>query len=375
MRPALALVCVLLASAAALASGSEADLIAGMERARRMLESGSAAEAESAYRELAGRFPGYADAQRGLAEALAAQGRDAAALEILLRVGQGLVHAGSIEEGSALLQRAVEISPVSGAAHAAFGHALVLDSDYDRALDHLRRAVTLGETSPAVFLLMGSAYWEQGDTSRSEESYRRALARSGRSADALQSLGGLYRWQGRFDAAIPLLRESLAADGGSVAARLDLARALDGAGRIDEAIAAYRDVLERAPDLFRAHYSLARLLQRNGDPDAARREMETFQRLHSASQQRTHDTTRDTSAIAFGWELIRTGEPDRAAAHFESLDAGADALSGLAAAHSAAGRHQRAAEALEQALRLDPDRPDLRLRLARERMTTAGRRP
>lgn len=339
-----------------------------MRRAQQALDAGRSTEAEQLYREVSERQPGYAEAHGGLASALRAQGRGAEALAILLQVGQSLLYGGNSPVAREYLEQAVEIDARSAAAHAALGHCLLVERDYERAAAELERAAGLGERNPVVRIFLGAALWESGRIEDSERIYREVLAGGGRSLAALQSLGGLLLWQGRYSEAAELLAEARRADPTSTQLALDQARALDGAGRVEQAIGAYRQLLRSAPELYAARYNLALLLRGIGEQEQARAQMERFREAHAAAQQETHRRTVGRARVDFGWELIRAGKSELAAAHFRDLGDDAEALSGLAAALDALGDRRGAVGALERALTLAPQRQDLRLRLARVRL-------
>ena len=343
-------------------------LVRTMQSAQQALDAGQPLQAEQLYREICERQPGYAEAHGGLAFALRAQGRGAEALAILLQVGQSLLYGGNGPVAREYLEQAVAIDPRSAAARAALGHCLLVERDYERATSELERAAELGERSPAVRIFLGAALWESGRIEDSERIYREVLASGGRSLAALQSLGGLLLWQGRYVEAAELLAEARRADPDSTQLALDQARALDGAGRVDPAIAAYRRLLQSTPGLYAARYNLALLLRKTGQDAQAQAEMERFRDAHAVAQRETRRRTLQRARVDYGWELIRAGKSELAAAHFRELGDDAEALSGLAAAYEAVGDARGAAGALERALTLAPERQDLRLRLTRVRL-------
>jgi len=367
-----ALAAAMLAWATGLLPGAEslstADIPRVMQQLRAALADGRPADAEALARAVIRDQPGYAEAYGELARALEAQGRRAAAVSVLLDVGQGLAQAGLATESQPYLRRAVELAPESAATHAALGHALLLTREYLQSAQQLQRAMELGERGLAVRIYLGSAQWEMGEADAAEATLREAVTSSRRAPPAVQTLAGFLVWRGAFTEAIELLGEALRHDPDSLQLQLDLARALDGAGQADAAIAAYRRVAERAADLTEPHYALTRLLRERGDVEGAKQAMERFMELHAAEQERTHRTMMERARLDAGWELIRQGQTAEAITHFGGLTPSVASLTGLAAAHSAAGDHTAAARALERALALAPERADLKINLARERL-------
>ncbi len=346
-----------------------------LEQAGAALEAGRLAEAERLYRGLTKFPPPFAVAHEGLARALSAQGRSFEAVRLLLEAGQGLVHAGKVEPGRRLLERAVELQPDAPAARAALGHALLVSRDFPGAIAHLRRALALGERGTAPRLFLGSALWESGEFGEAKAVFREALNLPGDVAPIRQALGGLLAWEGQYSEALIHLRRAAVDAPGSAQLQLDLAHALEGVGEIDAAIEAYRRVTELAPRLRQARYRLAMLLNATDDREAMLQELEEFRRLHEEDQERTHSRGLHEARLASGWHLLGEGRPEEAVLRFRELQETAESLEGLAAALLASEDASAAVHALEKAVMLAPDRHDLRLRLAQARLKTRDREP
>jgi tetratricopeptide (TPR) repeat protein len=344
-----------------------------LRRGERALEAGHHAEAERWFRQAIEADPRLADAYRGLARALVGLGRDADAVAALLRAGQGLALAADYDTAIEYLEEAAALAPGSPAVHVALGQALHRADRFERAAAELRRGLELGARDPAVALTLGAALWEAGRVEEAESTYRRmAEAPEPARSAARQSLGGLLLWLGRHDEAARLLAEAAARRPQSAALRFDLARALDGAEHADDAAAAYREALRLAPDHGKAHYRLGLLLDRLGDADASAEHLARFRELHAAEQARTREAGLERARLDEGYELLQRGRLEDAVRHFRSLPASADTLAGLADALSLLGDVDGATAALERALQLDPDRQDVRLRLAEARIGADG---
>ncbi len=332
-------------------------------------------EAEQAGRRLVERHPGYADGYLLLASALESQERNREAAGVLLGAGRALVESGLAATGVDYLRMALRLDPDSPAIRGLLGQALLRVREYKEAAGLLRSAL---ESSPAsaalpLKLSLGAALWEDGEFVEAEVVYRDGLKTSGRSLPALQSLAAMLLWNGSYAEARDLLDEAVALDPGSIQLQMDLANALRGAGEDDRAVALLRAIVLRAPEVGAARYQLAILLRRRGETGAAREQMEAFQELHEADQERTHRIGLQRARLDAGWDLLRQGKADDAAGHFAKLEQGPESLLGLAIARSDSGDHRGAVQALEQAILLDPERQDLRLRLARERVAAGVR--
>jgi len=262
---------------------------------------------------------------------------------------------------------------------ALLGRALSLADRYGESAEALQKAVNGGVSDLRTLLFLGSALWESGRPDEADPVLARAAAAArGTGAEFLaqQQLGRLRLWDGRPDAALPALERAVALRPDAPTPRLDLARALDGAGRTEDAVAAYRAVLERAPDSHHAHWGLAQALLRLGRRDEAAAELAKYKELYAVNQERTRELMLQRSEIDRGWHLIGAGKPAEAEAVFRKLiegyGVGVDPLLGLARALAGQGDHAGAAEALERAVSLAPDRQDLRRLLAQERLAAEG---
>jgi tetratricopeptide (TPR) repeat protein len=351
---------------------------AALEEAAGALRAGRAAEAERRYRELIAAQPGLADAHLGLAEALAAQGRKQEAATALTEVGEGLIGAGLYGAAAGALERAAALVPGSGRIHALLGRALALDQKPRAAVAALERAVALGSLGEADLrtrLYLGTALWDVGEVDRAEAELRRLAGESGAAFLPLFQLGRLLLWRGRAAEAVPWLQRAAAANPGAADAQVELARALEATGEAAGAVAAYRRAAGIDPRRADARYGLALLLARTGDREGGRRELEVYRRLTEEQRERTRREGLEAARLDRGWFLLESGQVAEAIEQFAALGESADALAGLASAYSAAGDHARAVATLERAVGLAPDRQDLRLRLAEQRLAAGERRP
>lgn len=81
-----------------------------------------------------------------------------------------------LEEGLALIQRAVAIRPLSGAIIDSLGWAEFRLGRFDRALEHLERAVELEPADPVLNDHLGDVYWRLGRRVEARFQWRRALS-------------------------------------------------------------------------------------------------------------------------------------------------------------------------------------------------------
>jgi tetratricopeptide (TPR) repeat protein len=338
-----------------------------LNRASEALAAGDFETAEALYRRLVVANPGLADAYEGLAQALAGLGRNLEAAAIRSQLGEGWVSAGRYELAVEEFEKALALAPNQAILHAQIGRVFLLDKANARALEHLERAAALGDASPKTRTYLGSALWECGRLENSEEVFRSAVR--GGSTAALFQLQRLLLWQGRYEEALAVLDKLLPVAGGSADVLMDLARALEGVGRVDEAIGAYRRLIEIDPEGSKLqHYRLALLLIRSGRREDGQKEMEIYRRLSSRDREITHQMNLQHARLDRAWELLREGKVEAAEEIFSDLPATGDSLRGLALVRSHQGRHAEAVTILERAVLIAPERPELRLLLAEERV-------
>lgn len=286
---------------------------------------------------------------------------------------------GRAEDAVAVYQRLAAERPDDPRLQAQLGRALSLADRYGEAVEALERAVAGGVRDVRTLLFLGSALWESGRPEAADPVLEQAAAAArgtGAELIAQHQLGRLRLWAGHPGAAVAPLERAVVLRPEAPDPRLDLARALAGAERTEEAVAAFRAVLERVPDSHHARWGLAQALLRLGRRDEAATELAAYRDLYEASQERTRRFMLQRTEIDRGWHLLGSGRLAEAEAVFRELIAthgeGVEALFGLARAHAAQGDHAAAAEALERAVALAPDRDDLRRVLAQERLAAEG---
>jgi tetratricopeptide (TPR) repeat protein len=296
------------------------------------------------------------------------------ALGRLLDAGRQAIEQGRYPAAIAALEEASRLAPGSAEVHGLLGKAYLRDRKAHPAAAHLEKAVAAGAQDPDTLLHLGAAWWELKRTAEAERLFRRVLDAGAAPLVAAQQLGRLLLFQGRAAEALDPLRRAAALRPEDVDLRLDLATALEEAGKETEALAAFREAVRKAPELPRARYGLARLLLRTGQRSAAAQEMDAYHRLLTAQLERTRQEGLARARLDQGWSAFQAGRHREALEIFASLPETVEALSGLAFSRSRLGDHRGAAQALERAVALAPEREDLRLVLIQERLA-AERQP
>lgn len=318
----------------------------------------AAASEESELRQALVARPEEASLWMDLGRVVAAQGRSAEAVEILMGAASRALRIAAWEDAVELLRLADEIAPDTPEILRLLGRAQLLSREYLSAEVVLTRLVERGATDEDLLLLLGSAQWENGRYEAAE-----ANLRSAGSPAATCALGRLLRWRGRHPEAVSLLARCAAWQPAAGEIQLELARALEGASRHREATVAYRRACELLPDHYEARYGLAMALAREGDREAAEREMGRFRRLLAEDQGRTTQSGLEAAQIDHARNLLRLGRGGEAVTHLQALPPTADSLAALSAAYLTLGEREAAREALTRAVALAPQRQDLQVRL------------
>jgi tetratricopeptide (TPR) repeat protein len=108
--------------------------------------------------------------------------------EVMNYLGYTWVDRGeNLQEGLALIQRAVELRPNSGAIIDSLGWAYYRLGDYARALNYLERAVELEPADPTLNDHLGDVYWRLGRRIEARFQWQRALTLNPDDAAAIEA--------------------------------------------------------------------------------------------------------------------------------------------------------------------------------------------
>jgi tetratricopeptide (TPR) repeat protein len=217
-------------------------------------------------------------------------------------------------------ERWVESEPKSTALRDDLGSLYLKLNRPNDAVRHFAISAGLNPSAQASFNL-ATALTVAGQVTAAVQQYERALELRPDYAAAHTNLGSLLLQQGKSDLALVHLREALRLDPSSIQAHFSAGIALEQAGQWEEAIAHMRRVLEAQGDLPEALSNLAWML-----------------------------------AVTADDRLRNPGEAARLAERAAALTGGRDpvALDVLAAAHASGGAFDRAVDAANAALALNP---------------------
>jgi tetratricopeptide (TPR) repeat protein len=232
-----------------------------------------------------------------------------------------------LQDEVTLWTETVAHAPDNPRAHASLGLALADRGRAAAAIPHYQRALDLDPQSAATEQNLGNAYFQLRNFTAAADHFRRVVALDPKFASGYNNLGAALLELRDIDGALTAFGTALRLDPQHVGAHRNAARALFGLGRFRESLPHYEHLQHTHPNSPDAHYDL-------------------------------------------GLALARTGDPDRAAHHFEAalrLRPSPGSYFNYARFLAEASRTSEAIAALETALRLRPDFPEARIELDRLR--------
>jgi tetratricopeptide (TPR) repeat protein len=184
----------------------------------------------------------WPEARLGLAEALSAQGRSAAALDHL--------------------RTAVKIAPGSAEAQVALANALAQQGQQDQALEIYQAVAQAHPGNARATLALARAWHNRHNWDRAEASYRQTLEMNAGAVDATIGLAELAIDRGQYDQAETLLQQALETDRQNINPYLHLFELAQLRGSPATALSWYRRAIAAAPAFDIALYDM---LLRYGD--------------------------------------------------------------------------------------------------------------
>jgi len=257
---------------------------------------------------------------------------------------------GEPAEASKYYEQALQIDPLSAAAHNNLGIVLIEQGRVDEAIHHFSEALRINPEHSSSHLNLGNILARQGRLDDTIGHYTAALRIDPNQAEAHHRLGLALGGRKRWDEAIGHFSEALRLDPSLEEAYNDMGVALAEQGRLDEAIGSYTKLLSLNPENPKAHYNLGRLYSHLDRLDEATRHFSEAVRVNP-DRKEAHN--------ALGVALTRQERLDEAIDHFyQALQidpdfAGAHNNLGIALARN--GKLDDAAVHFEKALSLDPD--------------------
>lgn len=117
---------------------------------------------------------------------------------------------GSVDEGIALLRRALAVDPANAAAHYTLAGVLLAKGDERATLESLERTIALQPTNPAAWLMRGNVLQHLQALAQSIDCYREAVRQQPAFPEAFNNLAAALRALRRFDEALASAEQALA---------------------------------------------------------------------------------------------------------------------------------------------------------------------
>ena len=314
----------------------------GATRLMRALESYDRGDRDTAIAELRSAVrdqPGYAD--------------------LRCRLGSLLLEAGQMHEGLAEIEKAIEINGNYVEARLQAGIACLRLGSPDEALLHLRVATEQGPDHPDVRLFLGLAHLRTGEFEDASRILTEALERSPSFHRARYCLGLVRLAQGRPQQAIEMLEQACEAEPNLARARIELGFLKVHHGSPEVAATLFREVLKKDPADPEARLGLGLALESCGTTAEALVELTHAFQANPRSVVILSALARCNLAEG---RFVDAGSWCERAIEEAPDDAVLKTVRG--SAWAGAGEHERAKEAFESALALQPDDAQARVGLA-----------
>jgi adenylate cyclase len=198
-----------------------------------------------------------------------AEALDNSAQEVHMAVGRLQLAMGDAQAGEASFRRALALVPLSADAQIGLADALAQQDKIKDADSAYQRAIAMQSTYAASHMSYGNFLFYGGRAADAAAAYKRVTELTPDNPDALSSLGGAYLLMGNFEQAGDAFQRALALEPrrgsynniGIVHYYL---------GRFDEAADMYRKAVEAAPSDHRVWGNLADALRFGSHPEDAR---------------------------------------------------------------------------------------------------------
>ncbi len=250
---------------------------------------------------------------------------------------------------------------------ARFRHLQRLDQ-YERASHAAERAIEAG-AGPQAFYYLGFALMYLRDFDRAIQAFHTATEKDPGLADAHRELGSLLLDRQRLEDARAALERAVAADPADAEAHYLLGLALFRGGEPESAIPSFELAVQLDPEHASAHYNLGTVLRLTGRVEEGMAAMRRFQELQAQERPGESRLTQNlANLIRQGVFLAKTGHGERAVGLFHrALENNPESdlvLFNLGLILSDMEKHQEAADALERAVKSNPDRAEAYAALA-----------
>lgn len=255
-----------------------------------LLELKQYSEAEEHLRKAVAFEPDRAEFQFSLGELLLARTMEAAILKET-RSGVGQPRMRNVDpEGLKALERAVELDSDLLRARLRLGRAYYDLNRHDLALEQFEAIARKNPRYPWIHSSRAVVYMNAGAVDSAVEALQTEIRNYPDHHSARLELGEALLKAGDSQLAsehLLQLKEQDLSPADRVSLNHSLSKAHRDLGQLEKALAASRRALELDPNFPDGHYLLAQLYEQTGQPELARRQMDTFRRVQREKRQKT----------------------------------------------------------------------------------------
>ncbi len=187
---------------------------------------------------------------------------------------------------TATFQKMAEAEPDSYRVHQLLGESYETRRETGKAMEEYKAAIARKPDAPGLHYALANVYWKEGDLEEAEKGFKKELEINPEQYLATWKLGNIYLIKRDFERALPYLQRAVEQKPDLGQAHRDLGRVLAEKGDSAGAIEHLKKVTQLAPDEPTVHYRLALIYKRLNRKEEERAELEKFQQLKTASDNR-----------------------------------------------------------------------------------------
>ena len=203
----------------------------------------------------------FDDAERLLRHATRS-GPDQERIRAVLSLGQLFASIGRSADGEAVLAEAIGVAPNIPEFHDMLGSVRLAQTKYPAAIEAYRAAIRLRPNFAEAYYNLGNALRDSGDFGRAKQAFLDALRLRPELAEAHNNLGNLSFFGGDPESAIPHYRRALELRPTMTAAWFNLGNAFKAGDQFTQALQAYQEVGRHEPKHAGAYNNAGEVLER-----------------------------------------------------------------------------------------------------------------
>ncbi len=240
---------------------------------------------------------------------------------------------------------------------------------FDEAIESYKSAIKYIPDRAHIHAALGSAYVNLHHYDKAKEAYKTANKLQPVDAMIHHQLGNIYSKQGKSQEAILHQEKAITISPNMASAHYQLGLLYTQGNRLKDAITAYRNAYEKDSELIEALYNLAQVHRRSGNNEAARKQMQLFERrktevkpiqeLQGALQRTSEQSERAKILANIGRLYLQSENYKKAVREYEKALAlnpkAVEAYNGIGIAFVMLKQYSDAISAQKKALTIKPD--------------------